>query len=318
MPDSIVVIGSINMDLVCRVRALPAAGETILGGEFVTLPGGKGANQAVAAARLVARGTRVHMVGRVGDDVFGRRLLEGLGENGVATGHVAVSRGVASGVAMILVDARGENSIVVASGANAKLTPEDVDAAEPLLRSAAAVVMQLEVPLPTIAHAIRLCRRHRVFTILDPAPVPSKGLPRAMLDVDILTPNETEARMLLAKSGGKGKPGELLRLGPRALALKLGGKGSAWIDGEGSVETFAPFKVKVKDTTAAGDAFTGALAVAWAEGRSIADAMRFANAAGAACCQHLGAQPALPTRAAVDRLLRSAKVGQSRMSRRRG
>src|SRR5439155_11624493 len=199
----IVILGSINMGLVCRTRALPRAGETVLGERFITASGGKGANQAVAAAKLARRGAAkvadVHMIGRVGDDAFGRQLLAGLKRHGVRTEHVTVTRGVASGVAMIQVDRRGENSIVVAPGANARVSAADVDAARDLIASAAAVVLQLEVPLATVRHAIALCRRWGVYTILDPAPVPPGGLPAEFFDVDLLTPNEQEARALLGR-----------------------------------------------------------------------------------------------------------------------
>src|SRR5687768_4444763 len=159
----IVVIGSVNMDLVCKTPNIPRPGETILGSDFVTIPGGKGANQAVAAARL---GGDVHMIARVGDDDFGGRLLNGLGQHGVKTQYVTVSEGIASGCAMILVDKKGENSIVIAPGANFRLTPKDIDRATDLIASAAVVVLQLEVPQATVLHAIALCQRLKIPTIL--------------------------------------------------------------------------------------------------------------------------------------------------------
>ena len=283
----IVVIGSINMDLVCRTAALPRAGETVLGNDFLRIHGGKGANQAVAAARLADGRCDVHMVGRVGADDFGRELVAGLRGNGVITKRVAVTNGVASGVAMILVDRRGENSIVVTPGANAHVTPADVDVAEPLFRGAAAVVMQLEIPLATVRHALKLCRRLGVFTILDPAPAPAKPMRFA---VDLITPNETEARTVGTDDA-------------RQVVLKLGARGCRLLDADGLRDVKA-FKVKVVDSTAAGDAFTGALAVGRALGMPMADTLRMANAAGALCCTRVGAQPALPTLAAVERLLR--------------
>jgi ribokinase len=309
----IVVIGSINMDLVARCSRIPAPGETILGDQFVTMPGGKGANQAVAAARLAGKGLEVHMVGRVGGDDFGSRLLNGLTQHKVNTRHVTLTEGASSGVAMILVDKKGENSIVVAPGANAKLAPADVDAAENVIATAAAVVMQLEVPLETITHALAMCQRHGVFTILDPAPVPPRGLPRPLYGVDLLTPNHQEALRLLGidpQSSVARRPSDLKQIGTRliargskAIALKLGGKGAMLVGNDGNIKTVRSFKVKVEDTTAAGDAFTGALAVARAEGMDLSGAIRFAAAAGAACCASFGAQPALPDRAAVEKLL---------------
>src|SRR5436853_1332533 len=193
-PGPIVVIGSINLDLVCRVGRIPAPGETVLGNDLSQFAGGKGANQAVAAARL---GATVHMIGRVGDDDFGSRLLNGLQQHKVNTDHVTVTEGASSGCALILVDKKGENSIVVAAGANTRLRPADIDAAEGLLARASIVLIQLEVPLPTVQHAIKVCRQLGVFVILDPAPVPSKGLPKEIFQVNILTPNQREAEELL-------------------------------------------------------------------------------------------------------------------------
>lgn len=310
----IVVIGSINMDLVCRTDRIPAAGETILGDDLITVPGGKGANQAVAAAKLANAQTDVYLVGRVGNDDFGQRLLNGLSQHRVRTEHVTITEGAASGCAMILVDRKGENSIVVASGANAKLLPADIDRIDSIIAAASSVVLQLEIPLETVAHAIAIASRHGVFTILDPAPVPARGLPRELMEVDLLTPNQGEAQMLSGMkrthhvsakklSDPKQMAMGLLSDGPRAVALKLGRKGALLVTREGGIDQFKPHKVEVSDTTAAGDAFTGALAVAISEGASLPEAVRFANAAGAACCSQFGAQPALPCREMVDQLL---------------
>jgi ribokinase len=319
-PRPIVVIGSINMDLVCRTPRVPRPGETVLGSDLATIPGGKGANQAVAAARLrspqAARlGGRVYMVGGVGDDDLGRRLLAGLCENGVNTDHVYVTAGAASGCAMILVDRRGENSIVVAPGANARVTPADVDAAVPLLRSAAVVVLQLEIPIATVRHVVAMCRRLGVPTILDPAPVPEAGLPAALFRVDVLTPNQPEAALLTghvptgraptARPEQTGK--NLLSRGPSIVVLKLGARGSMVVGRDGTLLRARPPKVRVAHSTAAGDAFTGALAVAMSEGMGMEQALRFANAAGALCCTKFGAQPALPHRDAVDRLMQGRR-----------
>jgi ribokinase len=240
----------------------------------------------------------------------------------VETRHVTVTEGASSGVAMILVDKAGENSIVVAPGANHKVTPADVDRAESLIKTASAVVMQLEIPLAVVRHAIAMCQRLKVPAILDPAPVPPKGLPRALYGVDVLTPNQTEAELLLgidrvrvkkkrvfdAKQVGT----ELLTRGPASVLLKLGPKGAMLVCRNGEFHTVKPFRAKVVDTTAAGDAFTGALAVAKAEGLPIEEAARFANAAGALCCESFGAQPSLPTREQVDKLLDGAAGRQSR------
>jgi ribokinase len=310
MPKPIVVIGSVNMDLVCRTPHMPASGETILGSDFVTVPGGKGGNQAVAAAKL---GGDVHMVGRVGDDDFGARLLNGLRQHKVNVDHVIVTEGVPSGVAMILVDTKGENSIIVAPGANAKLTPADIDAAEALIAGACCVLLQLEIPLESVRHAIAMCQRLNVPTILDPAPA-GATLPAALYGVDVLTPNQSEAEILLGQDpthhvtkkrvvDPKQIASELLARGPRSVVLKLGAAGAMAIDVNGEICQARPYKVKVVDTTAAGDAFTAGLAVGRSEGMATADALRFANAAGALACTGFGAQPALPTRQAVDNLV---------------
>jgi ribokinase len=291
---------------------MPAPGETVLGSDLLTIPGGKGANQAVAAAKL---GGEVHFIGRVGDDDFGERLVNGLRNHGVRTQHVTITEGVSSGCAMILVDKKGENSIVVAPGANHKLSPADIDAAEPLLSWASVAIMQLEIPYKTVEHAVQLCKRLGVFTILDPAPAPPQGLARALYDVDILSPNQSEAETLLhmktigglkrtKRPDAKQLGADLLSRGPRAVVLKLGAKGAMIQDQQGMIQQVKGFKVQVVDTTAAGDAFTGALAVALSEARPLAEAVRFANAAGARCCEGFGAQPALPARQDVEKLLR--------------
>lgn len=310
------------MDLVCRTPRIPAAGETILGDSLITVPGGKGANQAVAAAQLAGGGTEVLLVGRVGADDFGSRLLNGLSRHGVNTDFVTTAEGTPSGCAMILVDRKGENSIVVAPGANAKLTAADVDRAAPVIEGAAAVLLQLEIPLPTVRHAIRLARRLGVFTILDPAPVPAGGLPAELFRVDLLTPNQGEAELLAGRtrthrvtakkvSDPKWIAGELLSNGAAGVALKLGSKGALTLTRDGRIRKFKPHKVSVTDSTAAGDAFSGALAVARAEGTDLEGMVRFANAAGAACCERFGAQPALPTRGRVEALLGARRRGHA-------
>ncbi len=307
----VVVIGSINMDLVCRIGAIPKPGETILGGDLATIPGGKGANQAVAAAKL---GADVHMIGRVGTDDFGTRLLTGLKQHRVNTRHVIVTEAKPSGCAMILVDQKGENSIIVAPGANALLTPADIDAAEPVLRKAACVVLQLEIPLKTVEYAIKLCKKLGVYTILDPAPAPAKGLSKTLFNVDLLTPNQSEAETILGpletgrmkrtkRIDAKQIGGELIARGAKSVVLKLGARGSMLVE-KGDIHHALGFKVDVVDTTAAGDAFTAALAVARAEGLSIHDSLPFANATGALACTAFGAQPSLPTREEVEKRLK--------------
>lgn len=300
--ESIVIVGSINMDLVVRTAHVPAPGETVLGRDFSTIPGGKGANQAVAAARL---GGRAIMVGRVGDDDLGRQLIAGLKANGVDSTHVHPTADVASGIAMIVVADDGENAITVASGANFQVTPADIDAAESVLRSARVVLLQLELPVETVTYTIELCRRHGVETILDTAPAPASDVPDALFSADIVTPNESEAARLTglpATSDTQAVAAALHARGCRSVVLKLGRRGaySSFPDGALAVPGF---EVDAVDTTAAGDAFTAALAVARARGWTLPKAARFANGAGAVACTKWGAQPSMPTSNEVNDLI---------------
>jgi ribokinase len=301
----ITVVGSLNMDFVVQVQALPRPGETVLGSGFATLPGGKGANQACAAARL---GGRVRMVGRVGDDALGRELRESLAAAGVDTTAVLTTDGMPSGVALISVQAGGQNQIVVAPGAGGLLSPGDVAHA---LGGAASglLLLQLESPIGTVERAVALGRERGLTILLDPAPARQLPLP-LLAGISCLTPNESEALTLL---GGRGETVSLtdapevartLRArGPRAVILKLGASGAYLDDGTGG-RHFPGLKVVAADTTAAGDTFGGALAVAIAEGLPLPDAIVFANAAAALSVTRHGAQPSMPTRAEVDALLR--------------
>jgi ribokinase len=301
----VVVIGSANTDMVVKAARIPQPGETVLGGEFVMVPGGKGANQALAAARL---GAEVTLVARLGDDLFGEASLRNFREAGIRTEAVVRDAESASGVALILVDAGGENAIAVAPGANARLTPADVDRAEDAIRAADMVVLQLEVPMTTVLHALRLAKRHGRKVILNPAP--AAAVPdEAFGLIDILTPNETEAEMLLgggaAGLGGIAATAESLRAkGVDTVIVTLGREGAFVVDPGGSFHV-AGRHVSVVDTTAAGDAFTGALACALAEGQEMNDALAFATAAAALSVTRMGAQSSLPGRAAVEALLAS-------------
>ena len=293
---NILVVGSINMDLVVRTRHMPAPGETVLGGDFATSPGGKGANQAVAVARL---GGACRMIGRVGDDAFGQTLLEGLRAEGIDCTRVLATPDTPSGVALIVVDSRGENSIVVAGGANAALTPDDVFGHEEAFEDADLVVLQLELPLPTVRAAADLARRNRCKVVLDPAPAP-RQLCEALFHVDLLTPNVTEAEQLtgaraLDDRADKTVASDLIQRGAKAVALKLGARGAVAVQADGHFYRAPAYKVSVVDTTAAGDAFTAAVALALAQDRPLRDAIQFANAAGALACTRLGAQSAMPT-----------------------
>ena len=300
----ILVVGSINMDLVVRSPHMPVPGETVLGESFATSPGGKGANQAVAAARL---GAHCCFLGRVGDDEFGRELLANLRAEKIDCTNVIATADVATGVAMIVVDSRGENSIVVASGANYRLTPDDVFGRSRAFEEADAVVLQLELPLPTVRAAIDLAKRHGCKVILDPAPAPSR-LPAALCEVDVISPNVTEAELLTGSKTGEERADknialDLIARGALAAVLKLGARGSMVVTADGHMARIPAYDVNIVDTTGAGDAFTAALAVSVARGEDLRTAARLANAAGALACTKLGAQSAMPTAAEVGILM---------------
>ena len=304
MRARIVVVGSLNMDLVVGAPKIPAPGETVIGGDLQTFPGGKGANQAVAAARL---GAQVAMVGRVGDDAFGAQLRQTLENDGVDLAYVQTTAVTPSGVALIVVDAAGQNSIVVASGANMRLTPADVEAAAPAIRAADVLALQLESPLETVQRAAELARAHGVTVILNPAP--ARPLPPELLAlVDVLIPNESETAALtglpVTSVDELTAAADCLRAqGVGAVILTLGARG-ALLAAEGVTRRFPAFPVdQVVDTTAAGDAFVGGLATAVAEKQPLDAAIAWGNAAGALAVARAGAQPSLPTRAAVEALL---------------
>jgi ribokinase len=294
------------MDLVARAPRIPQPGETIIGGDFRTAPGGKGANQAVAAARL---GAQVSMVGRVGCDAFAESLLSNLVAAGVDHAFVIQDPEAATGVALIAVDDAGQNSIVVASGANMRLSPADVDSAEAAIAGADALLLQLESPLEAVTRAAEVACAHEVRVILNPAP--ARSLPAALLSlVDVLIPNESETALLTGLPVGdqaeaQAAAAALRVLGVGTVILTLGERG-ALLAQKGAAELVPAFEVKPVDTTAAGDAFVGGFAVALAEGKSLAEAVRWGNAAGALATTRLGAQPSLPTRQAVEKLLAGA------------
>jgi ribokinase len=303
--NSIVVVGSSNTDMIIKLDRIPRPGETILGGEFVTAAGGKGANQAVGAARA---GGRVTFIARVGRDMFGDQAVAGFVKDGIDVRHVFRDPTAPSGVALIFVAKDGENSIAVAGGANSRLTPADVRKAAKAIAGASAVVMQLETPLETVQAAADLAARARVPVILNPAP--ARPLPdRLLRKVSILTPNETEAELLTGikvndEAAAARAADKLRQRGVGTVILTLGARGAFIADGSGAL-LVAGFKVKAVDTTAAGDVFNGALAVALAEGQTLAAAARFANAAGAISVTRLGAQPSAPTRKEIEKFLRA-------------
>jgi ribokinase len=297
-------MGSSNTDMIIRVPRIPAPGETILGGEFLTAAGGKGANQAVGAARA---GGRVKFIARVGSDMFGERAVAALKHDGVDVRNVLRDKRAASGAALIFVSDTGENSIAVAGGANTKLSTADVKRAAAAITGAATLVMQLETPLASVHMAARLAVKAGVPVILNPAP--AQPLPDALLKlIAILTPNESEAQLLTGTRvdgpAGAAKACAILRArGVRTVILTMGSRGAFVSDSAGS-RLVPGFKVKAVDTTAAGDIFNGALSVALTEGAMLDDAILFANAAAAISVTRLGAQPSAPHRAEIERFLR--------------
>lgn len=317
----IAVIGSANTDLVLRVPKLPRGGETIIGGEFQTHPGGKGANQAVAAARA---GARVTLVAHIGRDAFGDAAIRQLRRERIDTRFVVRSKMSRSGVALILVGPRGENLIGVAPGSNLELSARDVRAAESAIRSAGCVVVQLEVPLVAVREAMRLAGRHRVPVVLNPAP--AQRVPAALLrQATFLTPNEVELAMLagqttLTKPRIERAAQSLHAAGVRHVIVTCGVRGVCWQGGQG-VRWFPAPRVKAVDTVGAGDCFSGAFAVAVAEGKPVEAAIRFAVVAAAISVTRAGAQPSLPRRREIQRARSLGEfrraAGKQRHTRRR-
>jgi ribokinase len=306
MRSEIVVVGSLNADLVTRVDRFPAPGETVTAKSFAIHPGGKGANQAYAAARL---GGRVAMVGCIGGDAYGERLLQSLRSAGVDVSPVHRDAEAPTGLALITLDASGENQIVVVPGANARLTPALVQAHEARIAAAAVVLLQLEVPLDVVLAAARIARDGGAAVILDPAP--AQPLPASLLKcVDFLTPNQSELQTLTGGAAGQQAEHAARSLAdgsPLRVIVKMGEVGALLVDANG--QAFWPaLRVEAVDATAAGDAFNAALAVALAEGRPLPEAARLAVVAGALCVTRAGAQPSMPTRQEVETALARASI----------
>lgn len=303
MSASIVVVGSLNMDLVVFTPRHPQIGETILGTRFQTNPGGKGANQAVAAARL---GAPVKMIGKLGNDPFGDQLLASLQSNSVDTSRVLRTSDCATGTALITVDAAGENTIIVVPGSNMHLLAEDIERDEAVIAGSSQLILQLEVPLATVLRAAQIAHEHGVKVIFNPAP--AQALPQELLNlVDILVVNESETAILTgcpvdSESTLFTAAQRLKKMIPAELVLTLGEKGCWWM-GEQDIRKLPPFPVQAIDTTAAGDAFIGGLAVALLENQPILDALRRGNAAGALAVTRRGAQLSLPGRTELEEFL---------------
>jgi ribokinase len=296
----IAVVGSINTDISVRADRLPAAGETVLGGDWIMAGGGKGANQAVAAARA---GARVLFVGRVGTDLFGCQSLERLKAEGIDTAHVVEDTEHKSGLAIIMVGPDGNNIIAVAQGANGAVAPADVDAAASVIEAADVLVVQMEIPAETVYHAIRTAHARGTKVLLNPAPAPAEPIPPKILGMtDFLVPNEIEATHLAGTADVEAGAKALLQRGIKHVIITLGPKGAAIVDSSGRCDVPA-FDVEAVDAVGAGDAFCGVLAWGVAEGLDLLDAVRMANAAAAISVTRHGAQPSLPTRDEIARLV---------------
>ena len=308
MTARITIVGSLNMDLVIRSPRIPQPGETIIGSDFQTVPGGKGANQAVAAAR---QGGQVTMVGRVGEDTFADALLENLASAEIDATFVHRDKQAASGVALIVVDDHGENIIVVASGANMRMTEKDVEAAEAAIADSDVLLLQLEVPLPVVKRAAQIAQSHSVTVVLNPAP--ARELPPDLLaSVDVLVPNESEAALLTGLPVGSQSELEkaaskILNLGVRSVVITLGKRGAFLASADYKSKIYEAFSIQPVDTTAAGDAFVAGLVVNYAAGKTLPDAIRWGNAAGAVAASRFGAQTSLPKRNEVQELLNGGK-----------
>lgn len=297
----IVIIGSVNMDLVLRVPRMPMPGETLAGDKFMTIPGGKGANQAVACARLAAPGTAVAMVACVGDDAFGAQMRQSITACGIDDRYLDQVAGEATGIASIMVDANAQNSIVIAAGANGRLDVERIERARPLIEQASIVLLQLEVPNPTVIHAIELAHSLGKTVVLNPAP--AQALPRELLQkVDYLILNEIEAAMLAEERTAANSDdipqlaARLHALGARNVVVTLGEKGVYGAFADGRQGHLPARKVQAVDTTAAGDTFIGGFIGAIAQGRDPFDAIAYAQAAAALSVTRIGAQTSIPTR----------------------
>ena len=301
MRSDIVVVGSLNADLVTRLDRFPAPGQTVSALDFAVYAGGKGANQAYAAARL---GGKVSMVGCLGQDAYGELLAQSLRDVGVNLSGVTREADAPTGVALIALDASGENQIVVVAGANARLDPARLETSASSLAAAAVVLLQLEVPLATVTAAARIAHAGGAIVILDPSP--AQPLPRELLAcVDYLTPNQSELQTLTGRAAGSQVDRAARDLASGfgfKVIVKMGEAGALLVDGDRQ-DVWPSVRVAAVDTTGAGDAFNAALAVALSEGRSLADAGRWAVTAGALCVSRAGAQPSMPTREEVEKTL---------------
>ena len=300
MPGQITVVGSANLDIVVTVPHHPTTGETVLGGDHVQIPGGKGANQAVAGARL---GASVTFVGMVGNDSAGARLRTSLEDSNVSTSGLGTADDTPSGIALITVDSQGDNAITVSPGANALVSEAHVSAHTSAL-DAAVVQLQLEIPMSTVLHAAKMATG---LVVLDPAPAPADGIPRELLDaIDVIVPNETELALLTGRDIDATDVDEIAvaarTLSVETVVVTLGARGAVVVSADSTTHVPSP-SITAVDTTAAGDAFRSALSVRLATGASAVEAAQFAVRAGAATAMAFGAQPSLPTPPEIDQRL---------------
>jgi ribokinase len=305
----VLVAGSANTDMIIKVDRIPKAGETTLGGEFTSTAGGKGANQAVAASRA---GGAVTFIARVGRDIFGAQAVAGYIDDGINVDYIVRDRTSPSGVALIFVGNDGQNSIAVASGANAKLSLADIRKAKAAFGKASVLLVQLETPLATVEAAVELARQAGGRVILNPAPARPLSV-RLLKRIFLLTPNESEAELLTGlpvdcKASAATAAHKLLAAGVQNVIVTLGARG-AYVAAKGVSQLVPAFKVKAVDSTGAGDVFNGALAVALGEGKPLLEAARFATAAAAISVTRMGAQSSAPTRAEIDAVLTAGQVG---------
>ena len=303
--NGVLVVGSANMDLVVRTIRFPQPGETVFGDKFGMFPGGKGANQAVASAKL---GTKTFFVGKMGKDIFRDTLMASMRRDGVDVRHVTFDPRESTGIALITVDKDGQNKIAVVSGSNMQLLPRDIDRAKPLFSRVHVVLLQLEVPVPTVLRAAQLAKCAGAMVILNPAP--AQELPAELLNlVDILTPNETECGILSNTQvedvdSATRAANQLLCRGIKHVIVTLGSNGCLLVR-KGQARPFPALRVTPLDTTGAGDAFNGALASALASGKCLDDAVVFANSAAGYSVTRMGAQTSMPTRRRLQTFLRT-------------
>lgn len=290
LKPKIVVVGSFMMDLVVKAKHRPQKGETLIGDEFGMFIGGKGANQAIAAARS---GARVHMIGRLGHDFFGDLFIKALKKEKINTDFIVRDFKVGTGIGAPVIDANGDNSIIIIPRANMRLTVKDIEQASRVISRADVLLLQLEVPIEASKRAAQIAKRNKVLVILDPAP--AKKLPNSFFKyIDVITPNEIEANDALLKKGVK------------SVVITLGKRGAFLLTSQ-KKKIIPAYKVKVIDTTGAGDAFCGALAVSLARGQNLEEAIKYANAAGAFAVTIMGASPSMPTHRQITRILQKQR-----------